>query len=277
MKEIKKCYTEEDLAKLHAIELDILVEIIRICEENNLTYFTFAGTTLGVVRHKGFIPWDDDLDIGMLRQDYEKFIEIAPKSLKNGYFLQHFSTEKNTATYFSKVRKDGTEFVEEHTKDVDEHHGIWVDIMPFDAVSLNQAERKKHTRNITFWEQLFIAKSVWKASAFYGENKKWILTCVRTLLHILLLPIPRKVLFKKLDRVCRKLNDQPTGMYAFRGSVLSECFEDDLLPVEKAPFENIVVSVPRNCDKVLKTNYGDYMKLPPVEKRVGHLPYRLKF
>ena len=270
-------YTEAELSRLHEIELDILKEIIRICEDNQLTYFTFAGTTLGAVRHGGFIPWDDDLDIGLLREDYEKLIKLAPPALREGYFLQHFSTEKNTATYFSKVRKDGTEFVEEHTKDVKEHHGIWVDIMPFDRVPVDERERRAHRKKISFWEQLFIAKTVWKASDFHGANKKWLLTCVRTCLHILLLPIPRRVLFRKLDRVCQKYNQTDSPMVAFRGSQISECEIGDILPVQQHPFEDITVSVPHDADKVLRINYGNYMELPPVEKRVGHAPYLLKF
>ena len=105
MKKLSNCYNEDELAKLHAVELDILAEIIRICEENDLTYFTFAGTTLGAVRHRGFIPWDDDLDIGMLRQDYEKFIKIAPTSLSNAYFFAAFQHRKEYGYLFFQGQK----------------------------------------------------------------------------------------------------------------------------------------------------------------------------
>ena len=270
-------YTSEELQRLHEIELDILREVIRVCEENEISYFTFGGTTLGVVRHKGFIPWDDDVDIGMLRSDYDRFVSIAPKALKKGYFLQHYSTEKNTATYFAKVRKDNTEFIESHTKNIKEHHGIFVDIMPFDRVPENDGERAKHSKKIRFLEQLFISKTVWKASSFHGDKKKPILTLIRSCMHILLLPVPRKCLFNKLDRELQKYSSANTDMWAFRAWSPSECYESDLFPVQKMPFESITVSVPNNADGVLKTNYGDYMKLPPVEKRIGHAPHRMSF
>ena len=91
-------YSREDLKKVQKIEMQILEEVIRVCDENGITYFTIGGTTLGVIRHKDFIPWDDDIDIGMLRSDYEKFLRIAPYKLKQGYILQHFYREKEVPT-----------------------------------------------------------------------------------------------------------------------------------------------------------------------------------
>lgn len=89
-------YNLEDLKRVQRIELEILEEVIRVCNENNINYFLEAGTLLGAMRHSGFIPWDDDIDIGMLRSDYDKFMEIAPNKLTNGFTLQHFSNDKKT-------------------------------------------------------------------------------------------------------------------------------------------------------------------------------------
>ena len=131
-------YTKEQLEKIHSTEVEILSEIIRVCSENDIPWFTVGGTTLGAVRHNGFIPWDDDIDIGMLREDYDKFLALAPSCLKEGYILQHFTVDKRTPTYFAKVRKDGTEFIEYSNHSLPIHHGVFVDIMPYDRIPEDQ-------------------------------------------------------------------------------------------------------------------------------------------
>ena len=105
-------YTDDQLHKLQDTELEILQEIIRVCNANNITYFTVGGTTLGAIRHNGFIPWDDDIDIGMMRDDYEKFLSVAKTELAEGFSLTYYYTDPNSPTYYAKVRKDGNEFVE---------------------------------------------------------------------------------------------------------------------------------------------------------------------
>lgn len=101
----------EELKELQKVLLDILKEVKRVCDENNIDYFIIAGTALGAVRHKGFIPWDDDIDIGMTRDNYEKFIKIANTKLSEEFFLQTMETEEETPFYFAKVRKNKTKFI----------------------------------------------------------------------------------------------------------------------------------------------------------------------
>lgn len=108
-------YYGEELKKVQECELEILAEVIKVCNENSIEYFVIGGTALGAVRHSGFIPWDDDIDIGMTRDDYERFLKIAPSKLKSDLFLQYYVTEPNSPTYFAKVRKNNTQFVEYYT------------------------------------------------------------------------------------------------------------------------------------------------------------------
>ena len=97
----------ENLKKIQQIELDILLEVDRICKKHEIEYFLDFGTLLGAVRHSGFIPWDDDIDIGMTRDNYEKFLKIASSELKKDYFLQNVYTERETPFLYSKIRKNG--------------------------------------------------------------------------------------------------------------------------------------------------------------------------
>ena len=136
--------TKETIDRIQQIEFDIMQQIDSICRAHDLTYFAIGGSVLGAVRHQGFIPWDDDIDIGMPRKDYEEFLKYASEELPKGYFLQTFFTEKKSPFYFAKVRKDNTKFVEYYLRDLDIHQGLFVDIFPFDNVPVNESTKKLH-------------------------------------------------------------------------------------------------------------------------------------
>lgn len=268
-------YKPEELKRLQEVELDILIEIIRVCNENKITYFTVGGTTLGAIRHNGFIPWDDDIDIGMMRDDYERFLRIAPEKLREGYTLQSFYTEPSMPTYFAKVRKDGTLFVEEYAKDIDMHQGIYVDIMPYDKIPEDDRKRKKYRARIKLWNQLYIAKTIKTTSVPHAKNKT-IKNTFRRLIHYIVSPISKKQWYEKLDQEMRKYNNTDSGLVSSRGLSIFECKIKDILPPVQHSFSGITVMIPNNYDKVLRVQYGDYMKLPPENKRYSHAPVKLK-
>lgn len=268
-------YDAEELKKLHQIELKILQEIIRICTEHDITYFTVGGTTLGALRHNGFIPWDDDIDIGMMRDDYERFLSIAPQALQDGFTLQHFKTDSNTPTYFAKVRKDGTEFIEKHSKNVLMHQGVFIDIMPYDAVPEDGRVRKGYYRSAALWTQLYIAKTLWVASYTQSKIKKLLFSAVRSALHVLLLPVPKSYLFHRLDSVMRAYNQTSSPMVSSKGLPVFTCDQKDLIPVQMHQFESLTVAIPANSERVLQIQYGDWNQLPPENQRINHAPYRL--
>ena len=138
----------ETLRKVQLAQLEIGKEIKRVCDENGIKYFLDSGTLLGAIRHKGFIPWDDDMDMGMLREDYERFIEIAPKELKPEYFLQTWKTDKSYPYAFAKIRKKGTVFIEAVSQKTNAHNEIFVDVFPYDIYPDDETVRTKLTKKI---------------------------------------------------------------------------------------------------------------------------------
>lgn len=125
---------DKTVAAAQKVMLEILVEIHRICVENDITYWLEAGTLLGAIRHKGFIPWDDDCDVSMPRKDYERFLQIAQEKLPETMFLQTKETDKEYPLPWAKIRKNGTLLIETgETGEEKYHHGIFVDIFPYDA------------------------------------------------------------------------------------------------------------------------------------------------
>lgn len=122
----------EKLRKLQLCELEILKEFVRICERFSLRYYLTGGTLLGAIRHQGFIPWDDDIDVAMPREDYDRFAQIAPQELDPQYFYQSPDTDPYYFLSFNKIRKNGTEIYEERFKNARFHKGIFIDIFPLD-------------------------------------------------------------------------------------------------------------------------------------------------
>ena len=194
------------LPKLHNCQLIIAREIKRICDENNIKYFIIAGTLLGAVRHGGFIPWDDDMDIGMLREDYEKFLEIAKKDLGDDFFLQTPETDKSYGLNFAKVLLKGTVLMEESTASNNAKKGIFVDIFPFDVAPLSEADRESHNKKTYFYRRLLLAKRNYNIAG----KKEYVKRIVYFILKIMSVFFSHDGLVKKLDSEITRYNNQKT-------------------------------------------------------------------
>lgn len=267
---------DEQRIKVQEHILDVFKEIIRVCELLNISYFVMGGTALGAVRHGGFIPWDDDLDIGMLREDYERFRQEAPEHLREDLFLQTYATEEKSPFYFSKVRKDNTEFCEYYCRKLDIHSGIYVDIFPYDNVPNNDKERAKYYRRMKYLLNLYIAKSVTEPSRQYGGMKEILYRGIRLALHILQLPIPKKVVFGMVDKQMRRYNSVETLCAGYGGMPQIQVRKADVQSPDEIMFEDIKVKCPRDIERYLRDNFGDYNILPPENERNGHAPYRVR-
>ena len=256
------------LPKLHSCELLILKEVKRLCEENGIKYFIIAGTLLGAVRHGGFIPWDDDMDVGMLREDYEKFIKLAKTELGSQFFLQTPETDSSYGLNFAKIQLKDTSLVEA-TAANNAVKGISIDIFPFDAVPESDKEKSKHNRRTYFLRRLFLAKQNYKV---YGK-KEYVKRLVYFVLKVISLLYSREKLCKMLDFECEmynKVNKKPEkivnigGAYGYDKETIRREWVDSTVEL---PFEDFTVAAPAGYIPYLEYFYGDYMTPPPEDKR----------
>ena len=258
----------KDLKTIQRNELIILKEIKRICVKFDITYYLSSGTLLGAVRHKGFIPWDDDIDIEMPLKDYKRFIEICKTELNSRFFLQNYKTEMNDYHAFTKVRMNNTTFLPSHHKKYHIHHGFWVDVFPVVNMPKNRLLQIIKKKILMVSNYIQIGDYV---LANYDEFRKKLgeigITAVlafnklpvnlRVKLHtILLLPIMRNP----------KKNHPLAIVWTAYDALVPNTFVN-LVDLE---FEDELFKCPQNYDNYLKNMFGDYMQLPPESERNGH-------
>lgn len=250
----------EDFERLKTIELNMLKEFIAICNKHNLRYFVLGGTCLGAIRHKGFIPWDDDIDVGMPRKDYNEFLRVAQGELSNGLFLQNGKTDPNFPLNFTKIRNSNTTFIESTMKNIDMNHGVYIDIFPLDGYK--KSIFRKIKRKICGG----------KIGMVYGDRPKQ--TIKRKIKNLMI------NIFNKDYKTARDKLDAMYAKFDFDKSetVVNYCGawgDKEIVPrsvfgsgVEK-DFEDLKVIAPENYDEYLTKMYGNYMEFPPIEKRVA--------
>lgn len=263
-KEFKNKKFNIDFEKLKKKELEILENFVKACEKMNLRYFIAYGTAIGAVRHKGFIPWDDDIDVCMPRCDYEIFIKNYKDFLEDKYFVQTIETDPLYALNFAKLRDSKTTLIEKHVVDIDINHGVFIDIFPLDGYEKGQNKMLDlRVKNNPVFEQADKNKIF---NAISGFNKKFIYKVGEN--------IPNK-LKTDLSKLAR-----PKDTKSYDDANFVCCIVDSfsIIPLEKEifgngtylNFENLKVKAPKNYDLYLRKIYGDYMKLPPKEQRENH-------
>ena len=280
----KKGYKPEVLDKLHKVQLQILEDFITVCEKYNLTYFAVYGTAIGAVRHQGFIPWDDDIDVGMLREDYDRFFEVFEKELGDRYNLLTPEIDGRYACTVTHIQRKGTKFISEMSQDLKCEQCIFMDIFPFDYVAEGEKEQIKQGRSTNFWgKMLFLSGTAYPYFPYEGLKAK-IAGVVCKLIHIglKLLHITPNKLYRKYKHIATKYNNRTdksryVTSFEYAGCLKDKVKKEDLFPVKKILFENMEISIPNNNDEFLKKVYGDYMQLPPKENRVNHMPLVIQF
>ena len=250
------------------VELDMVSIVDRICKEHNIKYFAICGTMLGAVRHKGFIPWDDDIDLGMLREDYNRFVKYAEKEIEAPYFLQTTLTDNDYYKDYARIRNSNTTAICEHNEFHKCNNGIYIDIFPLDnyyntpfgnlyyklSRSLGRLMRVKlhyqmrENPNLKSKVAYFIAKGIDEKRAYKVRER--------------LQTWHSRKRAKYAGITDTYLDKYDASKLAFPREVFDE--------YQYVPFENIEIPIPKDYDTFLKIFFGDYMSFPPVEERGIH-------
>ncbi len=254
-------YSKEQLEHLQNIEIGILKAFTEVCEKLNLTYWIIGGTLLGAIRNKGFIPWDDDVDVFMTRKDYEIFTKEGQKLLGERYFFQSYKTEKNYPRCYAKLCDCYTTCIEQATKNYPMNHGVYVDVFPLDYC---YEEVKLHSRLMK--KKKFLYRCIDKNYNYPGFMNK-----IRGIIKHLIYFYPWKYAVRKLDELFQSV--PPSGKYI---NYFGAWGNKEIFPVEYfkesiiVEFCGLKVKAPKEYDKILTQVYGNYMELPPEEKRITH-------
>ncbi len=255
-------------AELREIQVNILQDVLSFCERHSIRCWVVGGTAIGAVRHKGFIPWDDDIDIGMPREDYERFAKLYSRSNER-YAFYDYRIGDGWYLKFGKVFDTKTETIETKYHSLPKT-GVYIDVFPLDGLSNDYKKAKKISRKArkqcAVGERLFM--SITYEGAIWKKVAKNIYRCIyskfiRLSTHI-----------RKFVRLVTKyrfddsayVGNLSDGLYGERQIIEKKWLE----PVAHLPFENIVVPVPGDYDKYLTRIYGDYMQFPPIEQQKSH-------
>lgn len=255
-------------------ELAIFKEFIRVCEKHNLTYFALGGTLLGAVRHKGFIPWDDDIDIGMPREDYNKLMNLDPSEFNFPYKLVN---EKNTPSFtkaFMNLQDSTTKILMTYSN-VDHEESLWIDIFPIDGLPSNPIKKYLHEKRYLFSRMMVQLSQFNKIVNQNKENRPFLekliikIAEVINVEKVLSYPFWQKNYISTISKYGMKEGyaGNYTGAYKLRELVPTDYFGNGAL----LSFEDIMIKAPEKYQEYLTSIYGDnYMQLPPEEKRVPH-------
>lgn len=264
----------DEIERLRQLQIDILLEIKRICDENDIQWFMTDGTFLGAVRHKGFIPWDDDIDIGMLQSEYERFISTAPKQLSDKFYLDCYQTNKNCSHVFSKVRLKGTVYCESKASASEKHNEIFVDIFPYYYVSDNKKVRHREANLHNIFKQLVVIKN--KVQPWKGESISKMIKFIP--LRIAANFINKAFLWKKIIAYQTKYKSSGFVSPQFMGYMGKIVYPAEIFcDIKKIRFEKYMFNAIKDADTYLTITYGDYMKLPPENERKTHQILKLDF
>lgn len=278
-----KRYDDVTLKKLQKVELEMLHDFVDICDKNNLQYFGIGGTAIGALRHQGFIPWDDDIDLAFERADYEKFCQIIEKEYSDKYYILRYETNKAYPLFTARMCKKGTVFREHAMKNVNCPFGIFLDLYAYDNVPDDKKAMRKQAVTVWLYSKLLILCSIKSPNLvlMHGVKKKVVLfACKIAYVLFKLIHLSTDWVYQKGKKLCVQYNGQETKRLAYLPDAkpyTSMIKRKDLYPLKKMQFEDLQLNFPNNMHEMLKAYYGDYMQLPPEEKRYNHCPYKLKF
>ena len=277
-------YKPEILEKLHQAELEMFKDFSNLCEKNKIEYFAISGTAIGAVRHQGFIPWDDDIDLALLRKDYERFVKAMKKDQEFCKKYDLWGPDQPHKYYNLQptlMFKD-TVFVNENAYAGKYRPGILMDIFIYDNLPEDEKKAVRIIKKCTRYKILYIVRNVNHFKLLKGkEPVQKVKNIICGFLRLVLRAFPKsdEILFRRFMMYATMYRDK-TDKYTCLfdpGSSIMDIRKSESYPTVKLPFEDTEIRLVKNYDQQLKKHMGNYMEVPPIEKRTNHCPVELDF
>lgn len=275
-------YTPAQLKRLHTELYALLGEADRICRKHGIPYFLVGGTAIGALYDQAILPWDDDVDIGMTRDAYERFLQVAPAELGTDYFLSWIGTDPHTPYYYAKLKKNGTRFVEPLFSHVPMHQGIYIDILPFDRVPDCRLEHRLQRAVVNFLKCCLMGKEAW-LWRYFGRcrtdtpSRRGPLPCLLNRLADCLLG--KQQIYRLMHRAQTWANGRQTRYFSNIVTTTDYITDDDVHRLTDRPFGPLTVTAPTRLEAFLRHNYPTLHRYDEQEQQrvAGHCPEILEF
>lgn len=270
------------LTQIQTATTRVLAELDRVCHELGVVYAVYGGTAIGAVRHQGFIPWDDDIDVCMERKDYERFLAQAPALIGEDFVIDSQESNARYPKTFAIMGLEGTEFVPAAAAERSYPIPIGVDVFPLDVMPEEPRAYRRQARRSWLWGRLLFLHGSATPDTGLGTPLRQVADAVFRVAHwgLHAARITPRTIYRRWEQAARASEgtDSPwLGDFSTQDPRRWSMRRDELLPVRRVPFGSIMVDIAHDYDAVLTRGYGDYMTLPPEDERVNHSPVRISF
>ena len=253
-------------SKVWEVQLDLLKHLLDVCKKYDIKVIVYAGTILGAVRHKGFIPWDDDIDVALTRSEYEKLLKVAPYEFEKPYFFQTALSDKEYFIGYARLRNSSTTGIINGNESINYNNGIYIDVFVLDSYITNESKLQ---------QQLRLRKLLLLTIDIYYPHIRYNHILPRLVVKFLHYTVPKIIPYKAIislyNRNLSRYNkkEERLSLMTHDLSLIRKywCKLSDLDDIIYLPFEKLLVPIPKNYDEILKNMYGNYMEFPPIEKR----------
>lgn len=271
-----KDYSPDTLRHLHEVQLMILKDFIEFCEKHDIKYFMDGGSLLGCIRHDGFIPWDDDIDIILFRKDYEKFLKYSLE-LNEKYDIINSDNYDYYCRLYTKLSLKGTrnhDFLERNTDFI---FGINIDIFVFDNIPNEKLKRKLFQIQLEFFKKILYLYEITTSDIYISKNKEKLGHLIRTLFKLTHINNEKlKMWGNKLIKKSKNIESE--YVFNLSSSYKFDAFNKNIFTkIEQHKFENLYVNIPTEFDTYLSKIYDNYMEIPPKDKQINHCFEKIDF
>lgn len=277
-----KQYDSDTLGELQFYCSHVLEEFDRICQKLGITYFIYGGTAIGALRHGGFIPWDDDVDVALPRDDYELFLKKAPAEMLPEFEISNGRVSPGFPACITRFSLKDSLWVPEEFDDCEHQFKIGIDVFALDSLPDDAKRARRKKRATWFWGRLVFLKATSTPHITQGGLTRRLIHGACKVAHnaLNLFGVSQSFLYGKWEQAALRYNDIPSERIADFSDRDPEAWSmtmSEISPTRRIPFENLMVQTAREDYALLERGYGNFMQLPPESERKNHFPSKLVF